>query len=118
MRVKVLGSVVAVGVALVALTSAKEVQADPDPQTLVSVTCAGGVATAKGLSGWHTNAQAPWKWTQDAAPGSAVIGEKVSVDEHEAKFKRTGGATTCTGVVKAYICSGEKCLGPIAKTVQ
>ncbi|NOU32004.1 MAG: hypothetical protein HOO96_29215 [Polyangiaceae bacterium] len=71
----------------------------------MSVSCAGGAVTVSAAAPWHTNAAAPWKWDK---------GDKVSVDDHAAKFK--GGK--CEGTVKAFICNGDQCKGPIAVTVK
>ncbi len=105
MRVsKVLGSFVAVGAAIVAISTTSESRAGGD-EDLVNVTCAGGVVTATAKAPWHTNDKAPWKWDK---------GDKVSVDEHAAKFK----GAKCEGTVKAFICSGDQCKGPIAIAVK
>lgn len=100
MRVsKVLGSLVAVGAALVALGATTESRAAGD-EALVNVTCAGGAVTVTAKAPWHTNDKAPWKWDK---------GDKVSVDENAAKFK----GDKCEGTIKAFICSGDQCKGPI-----
>lgn len=104
MRVsKVLCSLVAGLAAVVALSTTTESRAGGDEE-LVNVQCGGGVLTATGKSGWHTNAKAPWKWDK---------GEKVSVDEHHAKFK----GAACEGTLKAYVCNGDQCKGPISIAV-
>lgn len=101
MRVsKVLGSLVAVGVAIVAVAVTTESRAGGDEE-LVSVSCAGGKVTASGKAPWHTNKDAPWKWDK---------GNKVSVDEHTAKFE----GAKCEGTLKAFVCNGDACKGPIA----
>jgi hypothetical protein len=100
MRVtKALGSLVAVAAAFIAVTATTESRAGDEE--LVSATCSGGAVTVTGKAPWHTNDKAPWKWDK---------GEKVSVSDHEAKFK----GAKCEGTVKAFICSGEQCKGPIA----
>lgn len=105
MRVsKVLGSVVAAAAVLVAATAATESRAGDD-SSLVSVSCSGGAVTVTAANPWHTNDKAPWKWDK---------GEKVSVDEHAAKFK----GAKCEGTLKAYICNGDQCKGPIAVPVK
>jgi hypothetical protein len=97
MRVtKVLGSLVAVLTALVAITATTESRAGDEE--LVNATCAGGNLVVTGKSGWHPNAQAPWKWDG---------GAKLTLDEHQAKF------AGCKGTLKAFICSGTSCKGPI-----
>lgn len=104
MRVsKVLGCVLAVGAAVVTLSVASPSRAGDE--SLVNVTCAGGEVTVSAAKPWHTNDKAPWKWDK---------GEKVSVDEHAAKFK--GGK--CEGTIKAYVCNGDQCKGPIAVPVK
>jgi len=103
MRVtKVLGSVVAVSVAFFALTATTESRAGDEE--LVNVSCAGGKVTATAKSPWHTNDKAPWKWDK---------GEKVSVDDHAAKFS----GAKCEGTIKAFVCNGDQCKGPIAVAV-
>lgn len=105
MRVsKFLGSLVAVGAAVVALSATKESRAGGD-EDLLSVTCSDGAVTATAKAPWHANEKAPWKWDK---------GEKVSVDQHAAKFK----GAKCEGTVKAYVCNGDQCKGPIAVAVK
>jgi hypothetical protein len=105
MRVsKVLGSLVAVGAFVVALSAPTESRAGGDEE-LLSVNCSGGAVTATAKAPWHTNDKAPWKWDK---------GEKLSVDEHAAKFK----GAKCEGTIKAYVCNGDQCKGPIAVAVK
>lgn len=104
MRVsKFLGSVVAVGLAVAAVTLSTESRAGDE--SLLTVTCSGGEVSVSAAKPWHTNDKAPWKWDK---------GDKVSVDEHAAKFK----GAKCEGTVKAYICNGDQCKGPIAVPVK
>ena len=104
MRVsKVLGSLVAVGAAVVAITASSESRAGDED--LVNVNCANGHVTATAKAPWHTNKAAPWKWDK---------GEKDSVDEHAAKFH----GAKCEGTLKAYVCNGDQCKGPIAVPVK
>jgi hypothetical protein len=104
MRVsKVLGSLVAVGIAVVAMTASTESRAGDEE--LVNVACSGGAVTVTAKSPWHTNKAAPWKWDK---------GDKTSVDDHEAKFK----GAKCEGTIKAYVCNGDQCKGPIAVGVK
>jgi hypothetical protein len=105
MRVsKVLGSLVAVGVAVVALSATTESRAGGD-EDLLTVSCSGGALTVGAKAPWHTNDKAPWKWDK---------GDKVSVDDHAAKFK----GAKCEGTVKAFVCNGDQCKGPIAVAVK
>ena len=88
MRVsKFLGSVLAVAAVLVAATA-------------VSVSCKGGEVEVKAAAPWHTNKEAPWKWDK---------GSITSKDEHAVK----GKGDKCEGSIKAYICKGSECKGPI-----
>src|SRR6478672_8698810 len=97
MRVsKVLGSLVAVGAAIVALSATTESRAGGDEE-LVSVACSGGAVTATAKAPWHTNDKAPWKWDK---------GDKVSLTDHEAKFK----GAKCEGTLKVFVCNGDQCL--------
>lgn len=104
MRVsKFLGSLMAVGAALVAISATTESRAGDEE--LVSVSCSGGEVTATAKAPWHTNEKAPWKWDK---------GDKVSVDQHAAKFK----GAKCEGTIKAFVCNGDQCKGPIAIPVK
>ncbi len=100
---KALGSVVAVGIAIAAMTASSPSIADD--ASLVQVSCAGGAVTVTAAAPWHTNKDAPWKWDK---------GSKVSVDEHAAKFK----GDKCEGSIKAFICNGDQCKGPIKVDVK
>src|SRR5262245_66326783 len=105
MRVsKVLASLVAVGAAVVALSATSESRAGGDDEIL-TVSCSGGDLSVSGKAPWHTNEKAPWKWDK---------GEKVSVDQHAAKFK----GEKCEGTVKAFVCNGGQCKGPIPVAVK
>lgn len=87
-------SLVAMAVALVALTGTTESRAGDE--ALVTVACSGGnVTVTPATKDFHINKAAPWKWDK---------GEKVSVDDHAAKFK--GGA--CAGTVSAYVCTNDQ----------
>lgn len=100
---KALGSLVAVAAAVVAVTATTESRAGDEE--LVNASCAGGVLTVTAKAPWHTNDKAPWKWDK---------GDKVSVDEHAAKFK----GAKCEGTVKAFICNGDQCKGPVPVPVK
>ncbi len=100
---KALGSIVAVGIAVAAMTTSSPSKAGDE--SLVQVSCSGGAVTVTASNPWHTNKEAPWKWDK---------GSKVSVDEHAAKFK----GDKCEGTVKAFICNGDQCKGPIAVAVK
>lgn len=105
MRVsKFLGSVLAVGAILVGATATTESRADDDAG-LVSVSCSGGALTVTAKAPWHTNDKAPWKWDK------GEIGEKT---DHHVK----GKGAKCEGSVKAYICNGDACKGPIKVDVK
>ena len=105
MRVsKALGAVVMAAVAITAVTLSTPSAAGDDAD-LVSVSCSGGAVTASAKAPWHTNKDAPWKWDK---------GSKVSVDEHAAKFK----GDKCEGTLKAFICNGDQCKGPISVAVK
>src|SRR6185295_15258947 len=98
-----LATFVAAAVATVALFATTESRAGDEE--LLSVKCAGGDVTVTAKEPWHPNKAAPWKWDK---------GEKKSVDEHAAKFK----GEKCEGTVKAYVCNGDQCKGPIAVSVK
>lgn len=103
MRVKVLGSLLACGAALVAMFATTESRAGDEE--LVNVSCSNGNVTVTAKAPWHTNDKAPWKWDK---------GEKVSVDDHAAKFK----GAKCEGTIKAFVCNGDQCKGPIPVPVK
>ena len=101
-------SVWAVGVLVMLSTAASSLAGDgklAGDEKLVSVTCSAGEVTAKAQAPWHTNAKAPWKWDK---------GDKVSVDEHAARFK----GPKCEGTVKAFVCNADQCRGPILISVK
>ncbi len=102
-NVNVLGFVAACAPTLVALTVTSSSQAGDE--SLVQASCSGGAVTITAASPWHTNKAAPWKWDK---------GEKVSVDDHAAKFK----GAACGGTVKAFICNGDQCKGPISVAIK
>lgn len=103
---KILVSVTAIAaVALATVTLSTPSSAGGDEE-LLNVACTGGNVTVTAVAPWHTNPAAPWKWTD---------GDKVSVDEHGAKFH----GAACKGTIKAFVCQGtEKCKGPISVTVK
>ncbi len=104
MRVsKALGACIAVAAAAVALTSARPSRAGDEP--LLNVACTNGEVTVTTAKPWHINDKAPWKWDK---------GAKVAVDEQAAKFK----GDKCEGSVKAYVCSGDQCKGPIVVPIK
>ena len=103
---KILVSAIAVGVATLAFATT-ETQAAGD-ESLVTVSCSGGVLTAKPTAPWHANTGAPWKWDK---------GEKTSLTEKEG-FAAKGAK--CEGTLKAYVCNDDKsqCKGPIPINVK
>ena len=94
MRVSKLGSIVAVAVALVALTATS--QSSADDANLAKLTCTqGNVTVTSGDPAYHLNTEAPWKWDK---------GTKVMLSESQAKFH----GDACTGIVSAYLCTNDK----------
>lgn len=106
---KILVSAIAVGAATLAFATT-ETQAAGD-EALVSVTCNNGNLTAKGVDSgndhWHVNDAAPWKWDK---------GEKVSASKESNTW--VGKGAKCEGTLKAYVCAGDKCKGPISVPVK
>lgn len=98
---KFLGSVLAVGVAVLAFATPSQAG---DDAALLTVTCKGGNLTVQGKAPWHTNHEAPWKWDK---------GEKTKLD----KDAFTAHGAKCEGSVKAFICNGDQCKGPISAPV-
>jgi predicted dehydrogenase len=100
MRVsKALGSFAAAALVIAGVTTSSGSRASGD-EALLDVSCTNGNVTVTAKSPWHTNKEAPWKWDK---------GDKVEVNEHHAKFH----GAACTGTVKAFICNGDQCKGPI-----
>jgi hypothetical protein len=95
---------VAAAFAIVAITATTESRAGGD-EDLVQVTCKGGDVTASAKAPWHVNDKAPWKWEK---------GDKVSLDQHQAKFH----GAKCEGNLKAFVCNGDQCKGPISIAVK
>jgi hypothetical protein len=93
------GAVVATFAAVVALTATSESRAGGD-EDLLDISCKNGDVTASAKAPWHTNDKAPWKWDK---------GDKVSLDQHAAKFH----GAKCEGIIKAFVCNGDQCKGPI-----
>lgn len=105
MRVsKVLGSVVASALVIAAVTASSSSGAAGD-ESLVDVKCVNGNVTVTAAKPWHTNKEAPWKWDK---------GTKIVVNDEHAKFK----GDKCEGTIKAFICSGDQCKGPIPVPVK
>src|SRR5438045_1745928 len=113
MRVsKILGSLIAVGIAVIAMTTTTDSRAGDEE--LLDIKCAGGKLTVSAKGNWYVNAAAPWKWDK---------GEKKSVSggDHEKRGPDHGKAVfegaKCEGTVKAYVCNGDQCKGPIPAPV-
>lgn len=102
---KILASVVATGIAFVALTATTESKAGDEE--LVTVTCSNNTLNVTPKAPWHINVAAPWKWTQGEF-------DKASSSEQAAKFKN---GKACGGEVKAFVCNGDQCKGPIKVSV-
>lgn len=100
---KLVASLMAAFALVAAVTASSESRAGDE--SLLKVDCKNGEVSVSAAAPWHTNDKAPWKWDK---------GDKVSVDEHAAKFK----GAKCEGTVKAYICNGDQCKGPIAVPVK
>lgn len=113
MRVsKVLGSLLAVGVAVVALTATTESRAGDEE--LLDVKCKEGKVSVTAKGTWYVNDKAPWKWDKGTKK-SVTSGdhEKHGPDHGKAEFE----GAKCEGTVKAFICNGDQCKGPIAVNV-
>lgn len=96
---KVLGSMVAVGAALVALSAASDARAEDE----FDVTAGAGSIEVKTKGGWHVNKNGPWK----AIAGDKTIGKgQWTLGETNAKVT---GVPAGSVKVKIYVCSGDKC---------
>lgn len=100
---KAIGCMFAGAAALVAMTSSSPSRAGDE--SLLQATCSGGAVTVTAVKPWHPNKAAPWKWDK---------GAKVSVDDDAAKFK----GDKCEGTVKAFVCQGDQCKGPIVISIK
>lgn len=98
------GSFVVAALAIAGVATSSGSQAAGD-EGLLSVSCKSGDVTVTAASPWHTNKDAPWRWDK---------GSKVEVNEHHAKFH----GDKCEGTVKAFICNGGECRGPISVAVR
>lgn len=111
MRVsKFLGSLLAVGAAVVAITATTESRAGDE--SLVKVTCSGGSVSAEATGPWHVNDKAPWKW--DKGDKVSVVKEDSSHHNGLATFK----GKACEGTLTAFVCNGDTCKGPIKVPVK
>jgi hypothetical protein len=102
---KALGSIVAVGIVITAMSTSSSSAAGDE--SLLSVSCSGGAATVTPSKPWHVNKEAPWKWDKGKfdKDGSSDTAAKLKGDK-------------CEGTIKAFICDGDKCKGPIAVAVK
>lgn len=100
---KALGSLVVASVAIGLLTASTESRAGDEE--LLTVSCSNGDVSVTPKAPWHANEKAPWKWDK---------GGKITVDAHGAKAK----GDKCEGTIKAYICNGDQCKGPIPVPVK
>jgi len=108
-----LAGVVAAAFALVCATAAPNAHAETDAD-LLTLTCSSGKVSVTAKGPWYVNDKAPWKWDR----GKKI---KVSSGDHEKHGPDHGKAefegATCEGTVKAFICNGDQCKGPIALNV-
>jgi hypothetical protein len=113
---KALGSVVAAAVAIAAVTLSGPSNADDDSSSYVTVTCAGGKLSAKGMNGWEINGAAPWKWNGQKFADSDFTG--CDKDKHCASVSHTGDK--CSGDVSAFVCNAKsgQCKGPMKVAVK
>ncbi len=103
---KVLGSMVAVGAAMFALSAASDARADDE----FDVSGGAGSIEVKTKGGWHVNKNAPWKVT---AGDKTFAKDKWTLGETNAKIS---GVPAGNATVKIYVCSGDKCKN-MTKTV-
>ena len=109
-----LGGLVAAAIALVGATAApRTARADNDAE-LLTLTCSGGKVSVTAKGTWYVNDKAPWKWDK----GKKI---KVTSGDHEKRGPDHGKAefegAACEGTVKAFVCNGDQCKGPIALNV-
>ena len=82
---------------------------------LVKVVCVDGALVTTTASPWYVNSDAPWKWKPaGASNGDKIAVDAMSADKRTAVFRRGG----CGGSVRAYICDGDQCKGPIDVPVE
>ena len=93
------GSIVAVAVALVALSTATDARADAE----FTATGGKGSIEVKGNGHWHINKDAPWKAT---VGGTTLAKDKWTLSEGSAKVS---GVPAGDAKVKVYVCNGDQC---------
>jgi hypothetical protein len=110
MRISKIVSVVAfAGLALAAASSPSSADPAPTPPT---ISCKAGKLTATSAGGWRVNGAAPWKWDQATGPASFKNCDK---DNHCDSASFTG--KTCTGTVRAFVCTSSTCAPPMNVSV-
>ena len=94
-------------------TAASDARADGDAD-LLTLACSGGKVTVTAKGPWYINDKAPWKWDKGKKK-SVTSGdhEKRGPDHGKAEFE----GAACEGTVKAFVCNGDQCKGPIALNV-
>jgi hypothetical protein len=81
------------------------------------VTCSAGKVTVKPnpKGSWYVNDKAPWHWDKGKKKlVSSGDHAKRGADHGKAEFE----GAACEGTVKAFICDGDHCKGPIALNVR
>ena len=105
--------VVAAAIALACATAAPDARADGDSE-LLTLTCSGGKVTVTAKGPWYVNDKAPWKWDKGKKKlVTAGDHEKRGPDHGKAEFE----GAACEGTVRAFVCDGDHCKGPIAVNV-
>ena len=107
---KVMGSLFAAGAILVAMSTSSPSKADtpvaPKPE------CKNGVLTITPQGGWDLNGGGPWKWDQgDGAP------KFKDCDKDNHCKAGTWKAKSCSGTLKAYVCTASTCAPPLSVPV-
>jgi len=103
MRISHILSVVAMTGLVLAATSSTS-SADSATPSPPAIKCTGGKLIATPVNGWRINGAGPWKWDQAT---SAATFTNCDSDNHCDSANFTG--RTCTGTVKAYVCTSTTC---------
>jgi hypothetical protein len=106
----VIGALVLSGLVVAVVSTSAPSRADNIPTPKAS--CSGGTLVVTGTGGYRVNGGGPWKW--DQATGAPTF-QNCDRDNHcdSATFK----GKSCTGTVKAFVCTATNCAPPISVPV-
>jgi len=92
------------GLVLASAAMSSTTTADSTTPSPPAIKCVAGKLTATPVNGWRINGAGPWKWDQATSPASFT---NCDHDNHCDAVSFTG--RSCTGTVKAYVCTASQC---------